>query len=147
MKSINWNSCSLSSRLIRVNWGTCLSSNAVIDQFSQCFSETPGSCDLAEHEIPVTSEFKPNRCRAYKATKRLKPAVPKANTSTISFTVYSPVKKPDGKSVGVRFGRQRRKGWSTSCGRLTFVNKFTSGDCFSIPGLPTLFNGWIKPDV
>lgn len=31
---------------------------AVLDQFPQCFSETPGFCDLAEHEISVTGDFK-----------------------------------------------------------------------------------------
>ena len=30
---------------------------AVLDQFPDCFSDTPGFCDLAEHEIPVTGEF------------------------------------------------------------------------------------------
>jgi len=32
---------------------------AVLDQFPDCFSVTPGFCDLAEHEIPVSGEFTP----------------------------------------------------------------------------------------
>jgi len=44
---------------------------AVLDQFPDCFSDTPGFCDLAEHEIPVIGDFKPKRLRAYKVPERL----------------------------------------------------------------------------
>ena len=47
----------------------------VLDAFPDCFSDTPGFCDLIEHEIPVTSDFKPKRIRAYKIPKLLKPEV------------------------------------------------------------------------
>jgi len=48
---------------------------AVLDQFPDCFSDTPGFCDLIEHEIPVTGDFKPKRLRAYKVPERLNPEV------------------------------------------------------------------------
>ena len=50
---------------------------AALDLFPQCFSETPGVFDLAEHEIPVTGNFLPKRLREYKVPERLKPEVSK----------------------------------------------------------------------
>ena len=47
----------------------------LLDQFPECFSETPGCCNLVEHEIPVTDDFKPKRLRAYKVPEKLKPDV------------------------------------------------------------------------
>jgi len=50
---------------------------ALLGQFWDHFSETPGVCDYAEHEIHFISDFKPKRLKAYKVPERLKPEVEK----------------------------------------------------------------------
>ena len=47
----------------------------VLDRYPECFSETPGFCTFAEHEIPITSDFKPRQMKAYKVPERIKPEV------------------------------------------------------------------------
>ena len=39
------------------------------------FSETPGFCDLIQHEINVSDEFRPKRLRSYRVPENLKPKV------------------------------------------------------------------------
>jgi len=65
---------------------------AVLDQFPDCFSDTPGFCDLAEHEISVTGEFKPKRLRAYKVPERLKPEVDRQIHELLSLGFIRPSK-------------------------------------------------------
>ena len=38
---------------------------AVLDQFPDCFSNAPGLCMLAEHEIPLTADFRPKSLKEY----------------------------------------------------------------------------------
>jgi len=38
----------------------------VLDKHSEVFSEVPGLCLAAQHEIPISAAFKPKRLRAYK---------------------------------------------------------------------------------
>jgi len=106
---------------------------AVLDQFPDCFSDTPGFCDLAEHEIPVTGEFKPKRLRAYKVPERLKPEVDRQIHELLSLGFIRPsksqmasplvcvLKGKDGKD-GVRLAVDYR-----------YVNKYTVGDAYPIP--------------
>ena len=44
----------------------------VLDQFSECFSDKPGLCELVTHEIKVTLEFKPRQFKAYRVPRFLK---------------------------------------------------------------------------
>ena len=39
------------------------------------FSETPGFCDLIQHEIHVSDQFRPKRLRSYRVPENLKPKV------------------------------------------------------------------------
>ena len=58
---------------------------AVLDQFPDCFSDTPGFCDYVEHEIHVSSDFKPNRLRAYKVPECLKTEVERQINELLSL--------------------------------------------------------------
>ena len=48
---------------------------AVLDKYPECFSETPGFCDLIQHEIHVLDEFRPKRLRSYRVPENLKQKV------------------------------------------------------------------------
>lgn len=106
---------------------------AVLDTFPECFSETTGFCDLAQHEILVTSDFKPKRLRAYKVPERLQSEVDRQIQELLSLGFIRPsksqmasplvcvLKGKDGKD-GVRLAVDYR-----------YVNKYTIGDAFPVP--------------
>ena len=106
---------------------------SVLDAFPDCFSDTPGFCDFVEHEIPVTSDFKPKRLRAYKVPELLKPEVQRQIHELLSLGFTRPsksqmasplvcvLKGKDGKD-GVRLAVDYR-----------YVNKYTVGDAYPIP--------------
>jgi hypothetical protein len=45
---------------------------SLLDEFSACFSKTPGLCSLVLHTIPTTSDFVPKRLHAYRVPENLK---------------------------------------------------------------------------
>jgi hypothetical protein len=48
---------------------------ALLDEFAEYFSETPGLCDVIEHDIITLNGFVPKRAKAYKIPEALKPEV------------------------------------------------------------------------
>ena len=48
---------------------------ALIDEFAECFSDKPGLCKFAEHQIRVTGDFQPKRMRPYRVPEAMKPEV------------------------------------------------------------------------
>jgi len=65
---------------------------SVLDAFPDCFSDTLGFCDFVEHEIPVTSDFKPKRLRAYKVPELLKPELQRQIHKLLSLGFIRPSK-------------------------------------------------------
>ena len=45
----------------------------LLDEYADVFVEKPGLCYEGVHEIHVTSDFKPQRLKAYKVPELLKP--------------------------------------------------------------------------
>ena len=105
----------------------------VLDKYPECFSETSGFCTFAEHEIPVTSDFKPRQMKAYKIPERIKPEVERQiqellrlgfirpSKSAMASPLVCVMKGKDGKD-GVRLAVDYR-----------YVNKYTTGDAYPIP--------------
>jgi len=108
---------------------------AILDQYPEVFSEKPGFCPLIEHEIKVTSDFKPKRLRAYKVPELLKPEVERQikemlelgiivpSNSEMASPVVCVLKGPQGQN-GVRLAIDYRH-----------VNRFSVGDCFPTPDI------------
>jgi len=48
---------------------------ALLDEFAECFSDKPGLCKFAEHQIRVTGDFQPKRMRPYRVPEAMKPEV------------------------------------------------------------------------
>ena len=63
---------------------------AILDQFQDCFTDVPGFCDLVEHDIPISDDFKPKRFRAYKV--RLKAEVDRQIQELLSLGFIRPSK-------------------------------------------------------
>ena len=45
---------------------------AVLDEFADCFTDTPGHCTLIPHKIGVSDNFQPKASRAYRVPELLK---------------------------------------------------------------------------
>jgi len=45
---------------------------ALLDEFCDVFSETPGLCKAVEHDVRVTPEFRPRMTKAYRVPEGLK---------------------------------------------------------------------------
>ena len=108
---------------------------AVLDKYPEVFSEKPGFCPLFEHEIKVTSDFKPKKLRAYKVPELLKPEVERQikemlelgiivpSNSEMASPVVCVLKGPNGQN-GVRLAIDYRH-----------VNRYSIGDCFPTPDI------------
>lgn len=108
----------------------------IIDQYPDVFRDEPGLCNLVQHEIPLTDDFKPRRLRAYRIPERLKPEVEKQikdladqgfirrSTSPMASPLVCVLKGPAGRD-GVRLAVDYR-----------FLNRYTVPDAFPVPDIP-----------
>ena len=105
---------------------------AILDKYPECFSDFPGFCDVVQHEIYVTDDFKPKRLRAYRVPESLKPEVEKQiqemlqmgiikrSKSEMASPIVCVLKGKDGKD-GVRLAIDYR-----------YLNNYCLGDAFPI---------------
>ena len=105
----------------------------LLDEFSSCFSDTPGFCSYVEHCINVSSEFKPKRFREYRIPEILKPEIQRQidellrngfiqhSTSAMASPLVPVLKGPSGQG-GLRLAVDYR-----------YLNSFTSGDALTLP--------------
>ena len=49
----------------------------LLDEFKECFDDTPGLCTVVQHEIHLTDNFKPRQTRAYRVPELLKAEIEK----------------------------------------------------------------------
>jgi hypothetical protein len=108
---------------------------AVLDKFPEVFSDKPGYCPLIEHEIKVSSDFKPKRLRAYRVPELLKPEVERQikemldlgiivpSSSEMASPVVCVLKGPNGVN-GVRLAIDYRH-----------VNRYSAGDGYPTPDI------------
>ena len=105
----------------------------VLDQFPDCFSDTPGYCSLVEHEILVDDNFKPKRLRPYKVPERLKAEVERQIQELISLGFIRPSKSQMASPlVCVLKGKEGKNGVRLAVD-YRYVNKFSRGDAYPIP--------------
>jgi hypothetical protein len=108
---------------------------SILDEFKECFNESPGFCPYVEHSITVNAHFKPKRLREYRIPEVLKPEVQRQidellkngfirpSNSPMASPIVAVLKGPSGKG-GVRLAIDFR-----------FVNFYTTGDAFVMPHL------------
>jgi len=105
---------------------------AILDKYPECFSDFPDFCDVVQHEIHVTEDFKPKRFRACRVPESLKPEVEKQiqemlqmgiikrSKSEMASPIVCVLKGKDGKD-GVRLAIDYR-----------YLNNYCLGDAFPI---------------
>ena len=67
---------------------------AVLDKYPECFSDKPGYCSILEHEINVTSDFRPKRLPAYRVPENLRAGVNSQIQRLLEQGIIKPSKSP-----------------------------------------------------
>ena len=105
----------------------------LLDKYSECFSETPGLCNLIEHEVHVTPDFKPRRLREYKVPEKLKAEVDRQIQELLKLGFIRPSKSEMASPlVCLRKGKDGQGGVRLAVD-YRYVNKYTIGDAFPMP--------------
>jgi len=111
---------------------------AVLDKFPECFADKPGFCNIIQHKINVSKDFKPKRLREYRVPESLKAMVEEQIQELLSLGIIKPshsemaspivcvLKGKDGRN-GVRIAVDYR-----------YLNKYCEGDSYPMPDIPDL---------
>jgi hypothetical protein len=110
----------------------------VLDQYADCFSETPGLCNAILHEIPTTADFIPKRLCAYRVPEAMKDEVNRQIRELLELGFIkksnSPMASP---IVCVRKKGQdvQISGGVRICVNFQYLNKFTVPDQIPLPNI------------
>ena len=66
----------------------------LLDEFRECFSDTPGMCMIVEHAIQLTDDFKPRQTRAYRVPELLKVEIEKQISKLLELDFIEEVDSP-----------------------------------------------------
>jgi hypothetical protein len=107
----------------------------LIDKFPSCFSEVPGLCPLAVHEIRLVDGFKPKRFQAYRLPEALKADVARQIKELLELGFIKPSKSEMvSPMVCVLKGRDGTGGVRIAID-YRYVNKYTVGESCPIPAI------------
>ena len=108
---------------------------AILDQYHECFSDQPGFCDLMQHEIHVTENFKPKRLRAYRVPESLKPEVERQIREMLDLGIIEPsTSEMASPIVCVLKGKHGKEGVRLAVD-YRYLNKHCLGDAYPLPNI------------
>ena len=111
---------------------------ALLDKYSECFSEKPGLCTVLQHEINVSADFKPKRLRAYRVPENLKPMVEAQINELLKLGIIKPSKSEMGSPiVCVLKGKDGKDGVRIAVD-YRYLNKYCEGDAYPMPEISDL---------
>ena len=105
---------------------------AVLDDFADCFTETPGHCTLVAHEIRVSDNFQPKASRAYRVPEVLKEEIERQVAQLLELDFIQPSRSP--MSSGVVCVVKPDKSIRLACD-YRYLNAHTIGDAFPMQHL------------
>ena len=106
---------------------------ALLDEFSDVFTDKPGLCQAGMNEINVTADFKPKRLRASKVPEVLKPEVARQIQEFLDLGFIQPSNSEMASPiVCVLKGRNGENGVRLCCD-YRYLNIFTPGDTYPTP--------------
>jgi len=71
----------------------------LLDEFAEVFADSPGLCTAVEHEINVTSDFRPRMTCAYRVPEILKQEIEKQVDDPLKAGFIVPSRSPMGSGV------------------------------------------------
>jgi len=111
---------------------------ALLDKYSECFSEKRGLCTVLQHEINVSADFKPKRLRAYRVPENLKPMVEAQINELLKLGIIKPPKSEMGSPiVCVLKGKDGKDGVRIAVD-YRYLNKYCEGDAYPMPEISDL---------
>ena len=111
---------------------------AILDQYAECFSEKPGLCNVIQHEINVSQDFRPKRMRAYRVTEHLKPMAEGQIQELLKSGIIKPSKSEMGSPIAcVLKGKDGKDGVPIAVD-YRYLNKYYEGDAHPMPDIPDL---------
>jgi len=105
---------------------------AVLDDFADCFTETPGHCTLVAHEIHVSDNFRPKTSTAYRVPEVLKEEIERQVAQLLEIDFIQPSRSP--MSSGVVCVMKPDKSIRLACD-YRYLNSHTIGDAFPMQNL------------
>ena len=108
---------------------------AVLDRYPECFSDTPGHTDEAEHAIPLLPGFVPKRMHAYKVPEKLKHEVETQIQDMLKQGIIEPSNSPMASPLVCVLKGKDGKGGVRLAVDFRYVNKYTAGDAFPVPDI------------
>jgi len=105
---------------------------AILDEFADIFSDTPGLCRVVEHEINVTPDFRPRVAKAYRVPEGLKREIERQVDELFKLGFITPSKSP--MASGVVCVLKPDKSVRMACD-YRYLNSYTVGDGFPMPNL------------
>ena len=71
----------------------------LLDKYAECFSDSPGYCDVVCHEIKLKSDFIPKQSKAYRIPEILKPEVERQIDQLVRNGFLVPSKSPNSSPI------------------------------------------------
>jgi len=105
---------------------------SILDDFADVFSDSPGLCTVVEHEINVTSDFRPRMTRAYRVPELLKLEIERQVDELLKAGFIVPSRSP--MASGVVCVLKPDKSIRMACD-YRYLNSYTIGDAFPMPNL------------
>jgi len=111
----------------------------LLDQYPECFSDTPGFTDVVYHNVTLLDGFKPKRLAAYRVPERLKPEVTRQINEMLRNGIIRPSQSPMASPlVCVLKGRDGCDGLRLAVD-YRYVNKYTQNDSYPMNDLQSIF--------
>jgi len=111
---------------------------AVLDKYSCCFSDKPGLCNVLQHEINVSEDFKPKRLRSYRVPETLKPMVEEQIQELLNLGIIRPSQSEMGSPiVCVLKGKNGKDGVRIAVD-YRYLNKYCPSDAHPLPDITDL---------
>ena len=108
---------------------------SLLDNFSDCFSDSPGFCSLVEHTIPLSGNFAPKRLPPYRIPLKLRSQVEQQLEELLKLGIIRHSKSPMASPVICLLKGKDGKGGVRLAIDYRYVNKFTVADAYPVPDL------------
>ena len=112
----------------------------LLDRYSECFSDDPGFCTLAEHEINLLPDFKPRRLRAYRVPEKLEPQVKQEIKRMLDLGVIRPSNSDMVSPLVVVLKGPGGRDGNRLAVDYSYVNSFTRNDPYPVLDMEGIMN-------
>lgn len=107
----------------------------VLNEFSDCFTDTPGFCPYVEHKIVIAPDFKPKRLREYRIPEILKPEIQRQIDELLKNGFIRPSKSPMASPIVAVLKGPKGQGGVRLTIDYRYINLHSQSEAFVMPHL------------